>query len=320
MIKSVIIWNLLVVLVNGQRCDKGSKVCTKLEADDPVFQGQRCKVPSDCKDPYNPYCSKWGYCISYNLFGEEGPGQSKGAVEDGTRGQCRDDKDCTPWAPSCSPLGYCRGSPEEWDWDGSFGSPTNPKPGGEQSKWVQENAQSGGGRNEEYYGKIEDDNRKGHVKFRKNNPIFYEQIPELLPRLEKIENNVYKPCTYCKYDPKTDDDYQKLVSRLSGNGNSNKNGRKKGAANNRQNANKRKTKNVGNRRKNNGGNRKNNSNNRQNANQRKNKNGNRRQNNRPKSKSSGGGGGCVGTCTKACPATPPRVKAACAKGCAKRCQ
>merc|ERR1712004_693987 len=160
MINSVITWCLLVVLVNGQRCDKGSKVCTKLEADDPVFQGQRCKVPSDCKDPYNPYC--------------------------------RDDKDCTPWAPSCSPLGYCRGSPEEWDWDGSFGSPTNPKPGGEQSKWVQENAQSGGGRNEEYYGKIEDDNRKGHVKFRKNNPIFYEQIPELLPRLEKIENNVYK--------------------------------------------------------------------------------------------------------------------------------
>ena len=125
-------------------------------------------------------------------------------------------------------LCHFRGSPEEWDWDGSFGSPTNPKPGGEQSKWVQENAQSGGGRNEEYYGKIEDDNRKGHVKFRKNNPIFYEQIPELLPRLEKIENNVYKPCTYCKYDPKTDDDYQKLVSRLSGNGNSNKNGRKKG--------------------------------------------------------------------------------------------
>ena len=59
-------------------------------------------------DEYNPYCSKWGYCISYNLFGEEGPDQSKGAVQDGTRGQCRDDKDCTPWAPSCSPLGYCR--------------------------------------------------------------------------------------------------------------------------------------------------------------------------------------------------------------------
>ena len=87
-------------------------------------------------DEYNPYCSKWGYCISYNLFGEEGPGQSKGAVEDGTRGQCRTDDDCTPWAPSCSPLGYCRGSPEEWDWDGSFGSPTNPKPGGPQSDWV----------------------------------------------------------------------------------------------------------------------------------------------------------------------------------------
>ena len=33
----------------------------------------------------------------------------QGAVEDGVRGQCRDDSDCTPWAPSCSPLGYCRG-------------------------------------------------------------------------------------------------------------------------------------------------------------------------------------------------------------------
>ena len=33
---------------------------------------------------------------------------SQGAVEDGTRGQCRDDNDCVPWAPSCSPLGYCR--------------------------------------------------------------------------------------------------------------------------------------------------------------------------------------------------------------------
>ena len=57
-----------------------------------------------------------------------------------------------------------RGSPEEWDWDGSFGSETNPKPGGEQSKWIKENAQSGGGRNEEYYGKIEDDNRSAHLQ------------------------------------------------------------------------------------------------------------------------------------------------------------
>ena len=60
-------------------------------------------------DPYNPYCSKWGYCTWTPQFGDEGPPQSKGAVEDGVRGQCRDDKDCTPWAPSCSPLGYCRG-------------------------------------------------------------------------------------------------------------------------------------------------------------------------------------------------------------------
>ena len=27
------------------------------------------------------------------------------------------------------------------------------------------------------------------------------QIPELLPRLEAIEKNVYDPCTYCKYKP-----------------------------------------------------------------------------------------------------------------------
>ena len=76
-----------------------------------------------------------------------------------------DDKDCTPWAPTCSPLGYCRGSPEEWDWDGSFGSPTNPKPDGEQSDWIKQNAASGGARNEDYYKKIEDDNRAAHVKF-----------------------------------------------------------------------------------------------------------------------------------------------------------
>ena len=60
-------------------------------------------------DEYNPYCSKWGYCTWTPSFGDTGPPQSKGAVEDGVRGQCRDDKDCTPWAPSCSPLGYCRG-------------------------------------------------------------------------------------------------------------------------------------------------------------------------------------------------------------------
>ena len=38
-----------------------------------------------------------------------------------------------------------------------------------------------------------------------------------MPRLEKIENNVYKPCTYCTYDPKSDGEYQDLVTRLSGN-------------------------------------------------------------------------------------------------------
>ena len=66
-------------------------------------------------DEYNPYCSKWGYCTWTPSFGDTGPPQSKGAVEDGTRGQCREDKDCTPWAPSCSPLGYCRGGVQVLD-------------------------------------------------------------------------------------------------------------------------------------------------------------------------------------------------------------
>merc|ERR1719412_3356070 len=183
-------------------------------------QGQRCETQADCTDEYNPNCSKWGYCVNLPVFGSDGPGISKGAVEDGTRGQCRDDNDCVPWAPSCSPLGYCRGGTSKaGEWDGSFGAPTNPKPGGPQSDWIKKNAKSGAARNEEYYGKIEDDNRKAHVKFRKENPIFYEQIPELLPRLESIEKNVYEPCTYCTYDPKSDNEYQNLVTRLgAGNG------------------------------------------------------------------------------------------------------
>ena len=72
-----------------------------------------------------------------------------------------------------------RGSPEEWDWDGSFGSETNPKPGGEQSKWIKENAQSGGGRNEEYYGKIEDDNRYGNIDCEfpvQGSKLFYPEL------------------------------------------------------------------------------------------------------------------------------------------------
>lgn len=161
-------------------------------------QGLRCDTPADCAvDEYNPYCSKWGYCTWTPSFGDTGPPQSKGAVEDGTRGQCRDDKDCTPWAPSCSPLGYCRGGVQ----DGSFGSRTNPKAGGEASDWIKANAKSGGGRNEEYYGKIEDDNRRNHVEFRKKYPQLFPKIS--LDRLESIEENVYKPCTYCKYDPKS---------------------------------------------------------------------------------------------------------------------
>lgn len=161
-------------------------------------QGLRCDTQADCAvDEYNPYCSKWGYCTWTPGFGDTGPGQSKGAVEDGTRGQCRDDKDCTPWAPSCSPLGYCRGGVQ----DGSFGSRTNPKAGGKASDWINANAKSGGARNEEYYGKIEDDNRETHVEFRKKYPKLFPKVT--LDRLESIEENVYTPCTYCKYDPKS---------------------------------------------------------------------------------------------------------------------
>ena len=40
------------------------------------------------------------------------------------------------------------------EWDGSFGSPTNPKAGGKQSDWIKKNAKSGGARNEEYYGQV----------------------------------------------------------------------------------------------------------------------------------------------------------------------
>merc|ERR1712106_900658 len=161
-------------------------------------QGLRCETAKDCEvDEYNPYCSKWGYCTWTPQFGD-GVGQSKGAVEDGGRGQCRDDKDCTPWAPSCSPLGYCRGGVQ----DGSFGSRTNPKAGGKASDWINANAKSGGARNEEYYGKIEDDNRRNHVGFRKKYPKLFPKVT--LDRLESIEENVYSICTYCKYDPKSD--------------------------------------------------------------------------------------------------------------------
>ena len=64
--------------------------------------------------------------------------------------------------------------------DGSFGSRTNPKPGGEASDWVKKNAKSGAARNEEYYGKIEDDNRKNHVEFRKKYPSLFPKVGSTL--------------------------------------------------------------------------------------------------------------------------------------------
>ena len=243
------------------------------------------------------------------MFGNEGPGQSKGAVEDGTRGQCRDDNDCTPWAPSCSPLGYCRGGVQ----DGSFGAPTNPKAGGEQSDWIKKNAKSGGARNEEYYGKIEDDNRRAHVKFRKDNPIFYEQIPVLKPRLEAIEKNVYEPCTYCKYDPEKDNGSSGSSSGKNG-GNRKKNkpkGRKQ----------------VSGKLQSSGGRRNNNSNNRSKNNRKSNRKNNAangsggnggRSNGKSKSKSTKSNGDCGRDCIKGCPKNL-KVYMACAIGCGKRC-
>jgi len=106
-------------------------------------QGQQCVQPSDCTSEYAPYCSKWGWCVWTSLYGDQGPPQSYGAEEDGVRGQCRSDNDCTRWASKCSPLGYCRGG----SWDGSFGSRSNPRPGQEPSKWIknQLGAKSAGG-------------------------------------------------------------------------------------------------------------------------------------------------------------------------------
>jgi len=165
-------------------------------------QGLKCDKPSDCTDEYNPYCSKWGYCTWTPKFGDTGPPQSRGAVEDGRRGQCRDDSDCTRWAPSCSPLGYFRGGVQ----DGSFGAPTNPKKGGKPSDWIKKNAKSGAARNEEYYGKIEDDNRRNHENFREKYPVLFPEkvFGKDLVRLRSIEEENYSHCTYCKYDPKTE--------------------------------------------------------------------------------------------------------------------
>jgi len=103
---------------------------------DVLGQGQRCDATPDCTSEYAPFCSKWGWCVWTDLYGNEGPPQSAGAEEDGERGQCRTDTDCTRWAPICSPLGYCRSG----FWDGSFGAPSNPRPGQEPSQWIKDNA------------------------------------------------------------------------------------------------------------------------------------------------------------------------------------
>ena len=49
-----------------QRCDKGTKVCNKLEKNDPVFAGQRCEVASDCKGKY--YSNHKTVLHTRNLF------------------------------------------------------------------------------------------------------------------------------------------------------------------------------------------------------------------------------------------------------------
>ena len=53
-----------------------------------------------------------------------------------------------------------------------------------------------------HYEAIEDANRQGHVESRKEDPLFQER-PDLLANVETVENTVYRPCTYCKYDPET---------------------------------------------------------------------------------------------------------------------
>ena len=53
-----------------------------------------------------------------------------------------------------------------------------------------------------YYANIEDENREGHVESRKEDPLFQER-PDLLANVEAVENTVYQPCTYCKYDPES---------------------------------------------------------------------------------------------------------------------
>ena len=57
-------------------------------------------------------------------------------------------------------------------------------------------------KNEVYYANIEDENREGHVESRKEDPLFQER-PDLLANVEAVENTVYQPCTYCKYDPES---------------------------------------------------------------------------------------------------------------------
>ena len=55
-------------------------------------------------------------------------------------------------------------------------------------------------KDDEYYAKIEDENREGHVESRKDDPLFQSR-PDLLANVEAVENTVYQPCTYCNYDP-----------------------------------------------------------------------------------------------------------------------
>ena len=137
-------------------------------------------------------------------------------MEDGQRGQCRDDSDCTPWRPVCSSLGYCSSGPSGHA--ASLGAAldnTAGKAGGTQSDWVKQNAKSGAARNEEYYGQIEDDNRRAHVESREDDPR--NALQELLPRVESIEKPVYEPCTYCKYDPETENSVSTLSETEGGN-------------------------------------------------------------------------------------------------------
>lgn len=71
----------------------------------PGLMGQQCERSADCKSPYAPHCSKWGWCQWTSQYGDSGP------VEVPSSGYCNSNKECVPRAPFCSRQGYCTQRP-----------------------------------------------------------------------------------------------------------------------------------------------------------------------------------------------------------------